>query len=90
MQKEIKNKNMSLELLVCECSSLEHQIIIYKEDDQVYAYFHLSNLSFFRRIKYAIKYIFGYKCKYGAFEEFMFGEQHVESLKNIIKELENK
>lgn len=79
---------MTDELLICACSSDEHQIIIHKDDDIVYCSVHLVNLPFFTRLWNAIKYIFGYKCKYGNFEEFILSKKHVDSLKNVVKFLE--
>lgn len=79
------------ELLICDCCSVEHQIIFRhdKEDNWVYAEIHLAKTTFWRRLKYGIKYIFGYKCKYGAFEEFILNKNHIVSLNNIIFNLEN-
>ena len=43
--------------------------------------------------KYGIKYIFGYRCKYGAFDEFIFKPEDaykIQRLANYLKsEIEN-
>lgn len=82
---------MPKELLTCVCSSVEHQIIIrYDEDEnEVYANIYLADLSIGKRIRNAIKYIFGYKSKYVDFEEFIFDKKDVSALENVLKHLKN-
>jgi len=72
-------------VLICECNSREHQIIIeYDEDDNIfYCYIHLTHQGFLRRLKAGLKYIFGYKCKYGHWDEFVFKPEHAEKLQEI-------
>jgi len=81
---------MTDELLICACSSDEHQIILHKDEEEkmVYCTIHLVTLPFWKRLIYGIKYIFGYKCKYGNFEEFILDKRHVDKLKELIKFLE--
>ena len=80
------------ELFVCECSNVEHQLIFTYFDDEtkgdVYMSVHLipeSNI--WKRIKNAIKYIFGYRSKYGDFDEFIFRSKDSEKLQSIINYL---
>lgn len=79
------------DILICECSSMEHQIVVsYNEDDNiVYCLIYLNNFPFWKRLRAGIKYIFGYKCKYGNFEEFIFSPQHVDKIEKI-KEILSK
>ena len=81
------------ELLLCECASSEHQMIIrYFEDDQestVYVDVHLVKRSFWDRLKHGLKYIFGYKSKYGAWDEIIMGPQHIKSLESVVKYLKD-
>ena len=72
-------------VLICDCSSREHQIIIEydKEDNQVYCNIHLVNYGFFRRLKAGLKYIFGYKCRYGQWDEFIFKPEHANQLREL-------
>ncbi len=80
-------------LLLCECGSSEHQMIMrYFEDDiesTIYVDVHLVKRKFWSGIKYAIKYIFGYKSKYGAWDEIIMGPQHIKSLESVIKYLKD-
>jgi hypothetical protein len=61
-------------------------VFSYFEDDDihnVYATIHLCKKSFWTRLKYGIKYIFGYQCKYGAFDEFIFNPADAYMLKRV-------
>lgn len=84
------NKEMALinneEILICACHSTEHQIVIQKDktDNVVYCSIHLAPLPWYKRIVNGIKYIFGYRCKYGDFDEFLFDKKHITKLNQII------
>lgn len=77
-------------VLICQCSDVNHQIIIRydKEYNIAYASVYLSKLPLLKRIKNAIKYIFGYKSEYGDFEEFIISKKHSEYLKELSQQLE--
>lgn len=82
---------MTDEILICACSSDEHQIVIHKdeEDKMIYCSIHLVTLPFWQRLLGAIKYMFGYKCKYGNFEEIILNHKHADKLielGNFLKE----
>ena len=109
----MKDKKLPIELLICECHSTDHQIIIkheYEEEIQkdedgnemrdesgryiyikkypmCYADIHLTTYSFWYRVKYGIKYIFGYKCRYGAFDEFIFNPEDAPKLQRLVDHL---
>jgi hypothetical protein len=70
------------QVLICDCHSDEHQILIhYDEDDrEVYLHVHLASQGFWSRLIYAIKYLFGYKSKYGAWDSFIFRRQDAHKL----------
>lgn len=84
----IKHKEYST-LLLCDCSSLEHQIILrYEEsDNMIFAGIHLNKLPFLKRMILGIKYIFGYSCKYGHFEEFVLKREHAWKLQKLANDL---
>lgn len=65
-------------LLLCECNSIEHQIVIsYDEEDNIaYVEYHLTKLPFFKRLVCGIKYIFGKRSKYGDFGEVLLGKKY--------------
>lgn len=86
-------KTEILEILECECRSIDHSYIIrgdeYDDGEKVvYIEPHLSTGGIFHRLKYAIKYIFGWKCRYGCFDEIIITEKNYEPLKKIIDFLE--
>ena len=81
------------ELFLCECDSPEHQFIVSYFDvggGEVYVEIHLNKSSFWRRLKYAIKYIFGYQCKYGAFDEIILNPEDAERLQKVVDYLKKK
>lgn len=78
------------DLFICECHNIEHQLIFsYNNDwDLVYCDIHLvPEHNTFKRIKNALKYIFGYRSKYGDFDEFIFKKEDVHKLQKIIDHL---
>lgn len=80
-------------LIRCVCSSNEHIGIFSwfsdeKKDRNVYLSIHLSKLPFFQRVKNGLKYIFGYRCKYGDFEEIILDKTHISTLKEVLSYLE--
>ena len=84
------------DLLICECHSTDHQIILsYSEDvddkgniyPMCYAHIHLSKHSFWKRFVHGIKYIFGYRCRYGEFDEFIFNPEDAPKLQNLVNHL---
>ena len=83
-------------LFICNCFSTEHQIIMFKdpnldieEDPVVYAHVHLIKRSIWYRIKYAFKYIFGYKSRFGAWDEFIFSSNHIKDLESVLNHLKS-
>lgn len=82
-------------VLLCDCGSAEHQIIIHKDKDfsdnyrEIILCPHLITYrNIFKRIWVAIKYIFGYKCKYGAWDSIIVSKQNYLPLKEAIEFLE--
>ena len=87
--------NYNKELILCECGSMEHQIVFIwfddNKDNEVFAQIHLNTeKSFYERLVSGIKYIFGYKSKYGNFDEIILSSTHIEGLKKVIKKLEEE
>jgi len=70
------------EILLCRCYSAEHQILVHhsEDDKELYLSIHLAERNFWRRLKFGLKYIFGYHCKYGHWDEFIFNENDAEKL----------
>lgn len=74
------------ELFLCECNSPEHQFIVryLSGDKEVYVDIHLTKATFWKRVWYAIKYVFGYQCKYGAFDEIILNPDDAERLQKVV------
>lgn len=79
-------------ILVCDCSSIEHQLVFNydKDDNTCYVSIHLNKLGFWKRLIHGIRYIFGYECKYGDFEEIILNEQHAEYLAELSRQLSHE
>lgn len=78
-------------LLTCECNSTEHLITFTYDDewDEIYMHVHLVKRSFFKRLLYAIKYIFGYQCAFGAFDEIILNKEDNAGLTKVAIQLQN-
>ena len=81
------------EVIICECSSMEHQAKFYyeKPDGVPYDLFavliHLnSGRGFFYRLWYGLKYIFGFKSRYGAWDELLIGKEDRKKLYEFLKD----
>jgi hypothetical protein len=83
-------------LLLCSCYSSEHQMIIHLDKGgdmfppEAFVHVHLVRRSFLYRVKYAIKYIFGFTSRYGAWDEFILDKSHVKSLLQLAKHLDDE
>lgn len=88
----MKELEIHNELLICRCENIEHQLIFRydNEDKEVYMSTHLRKMSFWNRLRYGIKYIFGYQSRYGAFDEFIFNPDDVHKLEKIIDHLKSE
>lgn len=84
-QHSISTENMAPYVFICECCSTEHQIIVQHDTDDnlVYCHIHLINQSFWNRLKSGIKYIFGYHCRFGHWDEFIWRPEHATKLREL-------
>lgn len=86
------------DVLICECHSTEHQVVIYYSEDEcenkkypmVYFHIHLNKPRFWGRLRNGIRYIFGYQCRYGAFDEFIFSPEDADKLQKVVDYLKIK
>lgn len=77
--------------LECSCNSDEHELKFTIEAEEGYIYistFLNHYRPWYKRAWVAIKYIFGYKCKYGHFDNTLLDSKGVLQLKHIISEYE--
>lgn len=86
-------KNDNEFLLVCECSSLEHQMVFRWDnaDNEVYANVHLADYKgFWKRLWHGLKYAFGYKSRYGEFDEVILRKEDAANLQKVVDYLKSK
>jgi hypothetical protein len=81
-----------MEFFECVCSSDEHtlKVTVYTDPENGLSDFYFSIYlcqyrSFFRRLVAGIKYIFGYKSKYGDFESFILQPKDYAKLASLLK-----
>lgn len=83
---------MKRDLLICKCENLEHQLIFTYIDDSeklITVSVLLNNYSFFKRLIFGIKYIFGYRSKFGLYDEFIINPEDKDKFLNIYNFLKN-
>jgi len=57
-----------------------------RKEPRLSIYVFLSTRGFFHRLWKGIKYIFGYKCRYGHFGNWTLHEDDLEKLENMVKD----
>jgi hypothetical protein len=80
---------METEHLTCQCLSPEHtlQFIYDKEDGSVHAHVYLHQYrSFFKKLWVAVKYVCGYKSKYGHWDAFMLRNEDLHKIIRMAEE----
>jgi len=79
------------EYFECDCHSPEHTLKFEFDDDEkfplIFISVFLSELPWRKRLVEAVKYVFGYKCRYGHFEEFILKKEDCDRLIEIVGKL---
>ena len=76
--------------LECACHSPEHTLQVEFIDDEpkmLCFYVGLTKEVWYKRIWKAIKYIFGYQCQYGHFDEFILQKDDADVVIGMINKL---
>jgi hypothetical protein len=71
----------------CDCSSQEHTLGIEFDTDEKEVCFHVQLCQYrniFQRIVVAVKYVFGYKSKYGHWDTTLMNEEKFMDLYNLM------
>ena len=81
------------EFLECECHSYEHVMRWDLDDDSewpdLYASIFLRNWrNIFKRIWVAIKYVLGYKCRYGHWDCFLLRPEDIGKMRALLDQYE--
>lgn len=89
-----ENHDMTTEVLLCECCSPDHQFLFYYMEDEGHSEVsvqpHLTKRPLLHRIGYALRYIFGYKSRFGAWDEFIINHDDIPKLQKVIAFLEKQ
>lgn len=78
-------------IIICKCCSAEHQLIIMQDSQlqEVSIEVHLvTERNFFKRLVAGLKYVFGYKCKYGEFDSIILDKNNYQPLKKVVEFLD--
>lgn len=82
---------MEKQVIDCACHSSEHIILFTKDSDFednykcVYMHYFLQDTVWYKRVWLGIKYIFGFKSRYGHFGEFIIDENNIDKFKEIVE-----
>lgn len=78
-------------IFVCDCHSLEHQLAIYYDEEFNQLHFepHLVDSHiWWQRLIFGIKYIFGHKSRYGAWDDMILKNEDIPKLQYYLDEIE--
>lgn len=74
----------------CNCYSDEHRAFFSLADEKDLIFMHIFLVDYdniFKRIWKAVKYVFGYKCKFGHWDEFQLSRREAKELMEMLNEL---
>lgn len=81
------------EYFECRCHTPEHTLRIWFDDEPgdpcVFASVFLANGPWYKRFVSGVRYIFGYKCRYGHFDEFILRPEDCDRLMGILERLKS-
>jgi len=79
-----------IEYFECQCTSPEHGIKFeYDEDNEIIlSYFLNQYRSWWQRVWIAVKYVFGYKCRYGHFDVTLFKNEDIPRLIKLLEKIQ--
>lgn len=93
-------RNLHSEFFDCQCISCEHTLrFMYFEEEletekhisqtaNLYLTIQLDKYPWYKRIWMGIKYIFGYRCKYGYYNEWIMHPDDIPRLKALLDKFE--
>ncbi len=84
---------MSTEFFECQCRSDEHTLKFileqYSDDSndlEIYTSVFLYEGSWWQRLWIAVKYVFGYKCRYGHWDNFIMRHEDVDRMLKLCQQ----
>lgn len=80
---------MEKKYIECTCSSTQHVIVFWYDSSDIISLEIQLNPSggFFTRLIRAIKYLFGFKCKYGHWEEVLIQKKQAQEIIQILDQI---
>lgn len=83
-------QQIQTEYFECACHDNEHLLIINYDPEygDIWVDVHLKNYPWYMRLWIAIKYIFGYKTKYGCFSTWMMNNKDAQKMIDLINKKE--
>jgi hypothetical protein len=75
---------MEKHIISCSCTSDEHSVVFKFDEEDLYVVTFLQTGTFWDRIVIGIKYILGFKSRYGEFSETILNKKEAEKLKKLI------
>ena len=72
----------------CHCYSPEHTLQFWLDEDEpamLYAYVFLNQDPWWKRIWNAVRYICGYKCRFGHYDEFLLHPKDCDRFIELLK-----
>ncbi len=75
--------------IICDCHSLDHQVRFWwdDEDNELYCEPHLyTHHGFFWKLWRGLKFAFGYRSRYGDWDEILFSTEDTKKLKEFLEE----
>lgn len=73
-------------LFECRCHSPEHDLKFVLDEEDLYVYVLLLPQNFFKRLVNGIRYIFGYSCRYGYFDEFVMNPKDIDLFISMLEQ----
>lgn len=79
---------MNYEYVECHCTTIEHTMRFTLDNDETFPMICVDiqlnkQHGFFGRLWLAVKYIFGYKCKYGHWDDFILAGNEALKLRDL-------
>lgn len=82
-----------LQIHICDCNSFEHMAIFWYDEEEKTLHVHthlITYKGFWKRLWVGLKYAFGYKSRYGEWDDFLFKPEDLAKLREFLKTKEEK
>jgi hypothetical protein len=81
----------TIEHFTCECLSDEHTLRFIFDEEEIWTSVFLNQYhSWWMRIWIGLKYVLGYKCKYGHFDCFIMRSEDVDRMMQLLQRFKDQ